>query len=269
MTTAAPAAALESAARRALDAVRDPELDEPITDLGFVAALEVSGRGEVLAELRLPTYFCAPNFAYLMVADAHDALRAVPGVAGVRVRLLDHFASEEINAGVAAGGDFTGAFPGLAEGDLADLRRTFRRKAHTACQERVARQLLRGGAAHEALVALTLGAVRGRVPEADLERLRRRRADLGLPDGPDAALLLDDDGRPVPLEGLPARLRFARTTRISIEGNSGWCRGLLGTRYGGEPGVPGEQGAPGRSGAPTEPEEQGAPSGRGRGEEPR
>ncbi len=30
--------------------------------------------------LRLPTYFCAPNFAFLMVADAYDAVSAVPGV---------------------------------------------------------------------------------------------------------------------------------------------------------------------------------------------
>jgi len=31
---------------RALETVRDPELDEPITSLGFVAACTVSGDGE-------------------------------------------------------------------------------------------------------------------------------------------------------------------------------------------------------------------------------
>ena len=30
-------------AYRALDAVLDPELDEPVTDLGFVRSLEVDG----------------------------------------------------------------------------------------------------------------------------------------------------------------------------------------------------------------------------------
>ena len=57
---------------RALETVRDPELDEPITSLGFVAACTVSSDGDAQVRLRLPTYFCAPNFAYLMVADADD-----------------------------------------------------------------------------------------------------------------------------------------------------------------------------------------------------
>src|SRR4028118_1757094 len=61
----------------ALSSVRDPELNEPITDLDFVSELEVEG-GTALVRLRLPTYFCAPNFAYLMVADADTAVRSVP-----------------------------------------------------------------------------------------------------------------------------------------------------------------------------------------------
>src|SRR5207249_2576426 len=52
----------------ALGTVRDPELDEPLTDLGFVARCEVSDAGHAVVRLRLPTYFCAPNFAFLMVA---------------------------------------------------------------------------------------------------------------------------------------------------------------------------------------------------------
>ncbi len=32
--------------------------------------------------LRLPTYFCAPNFAFLMVADAYDAVIGAAGRAG-------------------------------------------------------------------------------------------------------------------------------------------------------------------------------------------
>ncbi len=49
----------------ALSGVRDPELDEPITDLDFVPALEIVD-DSVRVRLRLPTYFCAPNFAYLI-----------------------------------------------------------------------------------------------------------------------------------------------------------------------------------------------------------
>ena len=32
--------------------------------------------------LRLPTSFCAPNFAYLMASDAKDVLVALPGPIG-------------------------------------------------------------------------------------------------------------------------------------------------------------------------------------------
>ena len=72
-------------ARTALDAVIDPELDEPITDLGFVTEAVVV-EGVAAVRLRLPTYFCAANFAYLMVADAHDAVGRAPGL---RSGLLD------------------------------------------------------------------------------------------------------------------------------------------------------------------------------------
>jgi metal-sulfur cluster biosynthetic enzyme len=94
----------------ALSGVRDPELDEPITELGFVSDLEIEGEA-VNIRLRLPTYFCAPNFAYLMVADAREAILSVPGVRWANVILDDHYASEEINGSVNEGQGFDGAFP--------------------------------------------------------------------------------------------------------------------------------------------------------------
>ena len=214
-----------------LSTVRDPELDEPITDLDFVGSVEVTG-ASVAVELRLPTYFCAPNFAYLMVADAYDACARLPGVEQVSVVLVDHFASEEINAGVAAARGFSGTFPGLADAgdtDLADLRLAFLRKAHRAAQEPVAAGLLRDGRPVTDLAHLRLGDA---APGPELDRLRRRRAELGLPSDDAAPLLVDDDGAPVAEPALPLELRLARTTRISIEGNAGLCRGLLGVRYG-------------------------------------
>ena len=86
----------------ALGTVLDPELDEPITELDFVESCTVSAAGEVTVGLRLPTFFCAPTFSFLMVADAYDAVMAVPGVNSATVTLADHSASEEINGGVAA-----------------------------------------------------------------------------------------------------------------------------------------------------------------------
>ncbi len=113
----------------ALATVRDPELDEPITSLGFVAACTVSADGEAEVRLRLPTYFCAPNFAYLMVADAYDAVMMLPGIRAARVILEDHFASDAINGGVAAQAGFARSFDGEAVGELHELRRDFLRKA--------------------------------------------------------------------------------------------------------------------------------------------
>ena len=100
------------AALAALETVRDPELDEPITSLGFVASCAVSAAGDAQVRLRLPTYFCAPNFAYLMVADAYDAVSALPGVRRAEVVLEDHFASDVINDGVAAQAGFVQTFDG-------------------------------------------------------------------------------------------------------------------------------------------------------------
>jgi metal-sulfur cluster biosynthetic enzyme len=104
----------ESRVLRALDSVRDPELDEPITTLGFVSSVEPGEHGSVAVHLRLPTYFCAPNFAFLMVADAYDAVSAIDGVGRVEVMLDEHFASDAINNGVAAHAGFARSFDGEA-----------------------------------------------------------------------------------------------------------------------------------------------------------
>ena len=126
----------EAAVLDALSGVRDPELDEPITDLKFISDLRVE-EDAVDIQLRLPTPFCAPNFAYLMVADAKEAVLSVPGVREARVTLDDHHASPEINAGMAGEQGFEGTFPGETEGDsLDELRETFRRKSFVARQER-------------------------------------------------------------------------------------------------------------------------------------
>src|ERR1700712_374551 len=127
----------------ALNAVIDPELDEPITDLGFVRSVAVTAEGDVEVHLRLPTSFCAPNFAYLMASDAKDVLVALDWTRDVSVELDDHHDSDIINAGLAADAGYRGTFRHEAEEDLDDLRVTFQRKAHTAAMERCLTALLR------------------------------------------------------------------------------------------------------------------------------
>jgi metal-sulfur cluster biosynthetic enzyme len=217
-----------SAVLAALGTVRDPELDESLTALGFVAGLEVDG-DTVRARLRLPTYFCAPNFAYLMMADAGTALRAVPGVRQAEVVLDDHFTADEINAGIAQRRSFQESFDGLADDELDELRALFRRKALVARQQRLVRALLDQGTTVERLGRLRLGDL---MPSEELDTYLERRAELGLDVSPEAPLVVDTDGNPIPAELLEGHLRFARLTRVSIEGNAGFCRGLLATRYG-------------------------------------
>ncbi|MGG5261079.1 iron-sulfur cluster assembly protein, partial [Phycicoccus avicenniae] len=79
MTALATRAPTDADVRAALGTVLDPELDEPITDLGFVRSLALDGP-DVRIHLRLPTSFCSPNFAYLMASDAKDAVGALEGV---------------------------------------------------------------------------------------------------------------------------------------------------------------------------------------------
>ncbi|WP_426514009.1 iron-sulfur cluster assembly protein [Dactylosporangium sp. McL0621] len=213
----------------ALEGVRDPELDEPITALGFVASCTRSADGVAEVHLRLPTYFCAPNFAFLMVADAYDAVAAVDGVRAARIVLEDHFAADAINAGVAARAGFAGSFAGEAAGELDELRAGFLRKAVLAGTDQVCRPLLGAGRDPADLARLRLGDV---PPSPELRRLRRRRAELGLAAGDDAPLLIDPDGGGgVPGGAAPLYLRKARTTRVNIEANTGICRGMLRHRY--------------------------------------
>ena len=214
---------------QALETVRDPELDEPITSLGFVASCTVSADGDAEVRLRLPTYFCAPNFAYLMVADAYDVVSALPGVRLTTVVLEDHFASDAINDGVAAHAGFVRSFDGEAVAELDALRAGFLRKAVMAGTDQVCRPLLAAGTDPAALLAMTLGEV---PPSRALSRLRERRAELSLPAGDDAPLLIDPlTGAPVSADALPLHLRKAKVTRVSIEANSGICRGMLRHRY--------------------------------------
>ena len=227
MTAVTRAGADVAAVTDALRSVRDPELDESIVDLAFVTSTAVHD-GRAVVRLRLPTFFCAPNFAFLMVADAHDAVLAVPGISSVEIVLEDHFASDQINAGVSAGAGFVGSFPQHAAGELDELRLTFKRKAHVASMEQACRGLIECGWSVDDLPLARIGDV---PPGAPRDGLVRRRADIGLTTSPDAPVLVNDDGTPVPPDQAARRLRMGRTVGMSIEGNTHICRGLLAARY--------------------------------------
>jgi metal-sulfur cluster biosynthetic enzyme len=221
---------LRDAVLRALDAVIDPELDEPITDLGFVHTVDVTLDGDIEVHLRLPTSFCAPNLAYLMASDSKDVLVELDWTRNVIVELDDHHDSDIINTGLAADAGYRGTFRHEAQDDLDELRVTFQRKAHTAAMERSLTALLR---AEPQRPVADLGAVRiQELPDDDTTAsLLRRRSGIGLTTAPTDLVMVDHEGNGYAAEDVPLMLRRARSTRISIDGNAHFCRGLLRTRY--------------------------------------
>jgi metal-sulfur cluster biosynthetic enzyme len=209
----------------ALREVYDPELDEPITTLGFVTSCHISPEGDVDIVLQLPTPQCAPNFAFLMAADARRVVRRLPEVRNVTVRLHDHYTGEEINGAIDRGEGFTGAFPGeTADDELTALRELFLRKALVGRESRLCESLLNAGHTPEEITAKRLADLPD-VPDA--RRCRALRETLGLPHDPDDPAFILPTGQPVEAGELKRWLRTARLMRLSIEVNGGICRSLL------------------------------------------
>ena len=139
---------------------------------------------------------------------------------GLRLALVDHLADPRHPQAV---------------GELDGLRADFLRKAVLAGTDQVCRPLLAAGTDPARLPRLTLGEVPDSRP---LRRLRERRAELGLPAGDDAWLLIDPKtGESVAQDALRMHLGRARLTRTSIEANGSICRGMLKHRYDSTTGV--------------------------------
>jgi metal-sulfur cluster biosynthetic enzyme len=212
----------------ALGTVHDPELDEPITELRFVTSCDVSPDGDVDVRLRLPTPQCAPNFAYLMAADARTAVRRLPGVRNVTVLLEDHYTGEEINTAVGSGQGFAQAFPGETEDDLGALRGLFHRKALVARQSKLCEALLAAGETPESVTARRVADL---PDEPDARRCLELRRRLGIESQDSAPAFVLPGGEPIAAAELRRWLRTASLVRMSLEVNGGICRSLLQIRY--------------------------------------
>ncbi len=230
--------------------VLDPELDEPLVKLGFIDRVQVAGP-DVTVVFKLPTYWCAPNFAYLMAADLRARVREVPGVRATRIVLLDHCTEDEITASVNRGQSFAEAFPGETSEDenLEELRRTFLRKGFLMRQDALLRQMLKVGLDEATIASLCLAdlsldepanvafvSVQGKVLQLEgvghsAAVYLRRRASLGLPQALDDPLVIDDRGQPLQRGGLAEFLRRSRSIRMNIMFNTSMCKGLFRTRY--------------------------------------
>src|SRR3984885_4012022 len=139
-----------------LQGVMDPELDESVTDLNFVTKADVDSENRVHVEFRLPTYWCAANFSFLMADDMRRAVNALDWVEGISVVLGEHMYADKINAGLAKGLSFQDTFGVEADGDLDELRRTFLIKAFQRRQAALLNHLLGVGHLPATIVELTL-----------------------------------------------------------------------------------------------------------------
>jgi metal-sulfur cluster biosynthetic enzyme len=231
-----PGQARMDAVRAALASVTDPELDESVVELGFVTGIAVAG-GAVDVKFRLPTYWCAANFSYLMASDMRDAVQALPWVERVSVVLDEHMFVEAINEGVASSKDFPDAFPTEANADLAGIRLTFGLKSFERRQEALLRHLR--GLGHEPGVILRLslaGLGRLTLDEEGAGLRARYLARRALAGGMPAAFV-DRNGAPIQEETFGTYLRNLRRVGLNAEFNGALCRGLLAARYGDAPAV--------------------------------
>jgi metal-sulfur cluster biosynthetic enzyme len=227
----------EAAIRLVLGRVDDPELDEPVTDLRFIERIEIADDGRVAIGFRLPTYWCAANFAFLMADDMRREVATLPWVTHVEVTLGEHMYAETINRGLALGLGFQEAFGREASGELHTLRRAFLVKAFQRRQEALLTYLLGTGLAPTALVALMRDGLASLDLPPDGERLRARylaRRDVCAVASEPLAFV-DADGAPLIADSLPAYLKTLSRIGINAEFNGALCRGLLAARYGEAP----------------------------------
>jgi metal-sulfur cluster biosynthetic enzyme len=215
--------------------VTDPELDEPVTELGFVTGVTADPAGAVQVGFRLPTYWCAANFAFLMADDMRRAVAALPWVTSVGVELGDHMYAETINRAMTAGLSFQDAFAAEADGDLEEVRRIFAMKAFQRRQMVLLDHLLGLGYAVPTLLGLTIAGLTdldvGPEGRALIDRYLERRAIPG-PAGPTQPAFVDEAARPVPEAGYDAHRRALRRVAVNVEFNGALCRGLLAARFG-------------------------------------
>ena len=205
--------------------------------MGFVERIEIVGRDAVEVEFRLPTYWCSPNFAFLMADGIRREVSALPWAARVRVRLMDHCYGDRVNRAVNDGSGFDAAFAEFSDGeDLEALRTKFRKKAFQRRQECLLLALAQRGLSHAAIAAMTLADYdrlhfASGEEAAQAPRYRAILAESGLALAPEDLAFRTWDGAALDPDRIAGYLQALRSVRINMDFNGALCRGLQQTRY--------------------------------------
>jgi metal-sulfur cluster biosynthetic enzyme len=216
----------------ALAPVTDPELDESVVELGFVSGVVVEG-GTVRVSIRLPTFWCSANFAFIMAEDMREALARLAWVERAEIRLVDHFAAGKINAGIAQGSRFAEVFGGEAAANLEAVRQEFRRKAYLGRMSALIQLLREQGRAPADILGLQIADlwIAADEPVAlACARFLERRAEFGGLAAESSLAFRKPEGEGIYPEELRDYLRDIRMVRRSAEANGEMCRMLLKAR---------------------------------------
>jgi metal-sulfur cluster biosynthetic enzyme len=237
---------LKQSVLQALSTVTDPELDEPITDLGFVKDLSVSDDGRVSLDLVTSTFWCSPNFVFMMLEEARDVVSKLPGVREAQVRLGGHHDSARINEAINSHKSFFECYGSEANGNLVELNQMIRTRALRSRLHSMAETLFKYGFSPEQLLDLSHqdmtsdgDSIEVKSPSMTLSisdaedvkrisRYLRYRERIGPRDGP--LVVWDLDGNPPKREEFRSALREARSSRANFGFNAELCRALLSAR---------------------------------------
>ena len=217
---------LKQSVLRALSTVTDPELDEPITELGFVKELSVSDEGRVSLDLVTSTFWCSPNFVYMMLEEARDVVSKIDGINERK--------------------SFSECYPTEAGGNLEELNRMIRTRVLRSRLSSMVAAMSRSGvtafellgvsrsdvaADHETFV-VTSGDKLHRISDpVDAKRVARYLSfldGLGRANGP--LMIFDLEGRTPEPHELESMLALSRSAKSNFSLNAELCRALLESR---------------------------------------
>jgi metal-sulfur cluster biosynthetic enzyme len=224
-----------------LDLVMDPELDEPVTDMGFIEAVSITwptpgqNTSTVHVSFRLPTYWCSPNFAFLMAEGIKRQVEVLPWVGQAVVTLQDHMAAKEMNAAINSGASFGTVFADLHPGeDLSALREKFDVKAFQRRQEVVIKALIAMGFLPAEIVTMPRGLLDA-IQMDDPEAARQKARYLAILSDKLLAATAADPAFPTyqgtAIADYPTYMGLLRSVRINMEFSGSLCRGLKQSRY--------------------------------------
>jgi metal-sulfur cluster biosynthetic enzyme len=234
------------AVRDRLDRVTDPELDRSIVELEYIDEIEIGG-ARVTVHLTLPTAWCSPAFAWMMVLDSRTEIEAHPDVDRARIYLHEHMHELEINRGVNAGLSFAEAFPD-ADDTVDAVRLELDRKARTARQYDAVEALLEAGLDSETIVSLRLEDLEGTdegdrlaiyladravavsVPRAPIDDYLEKARETGQVEAETDPLFLTPEGEPIDPDEFELVHRRGRLAQVNMSSQGGICDGLRQSR---------------------------------------